>query len=225
MSYVIIELINLICGKYLNSMEILVNSATCYKNDNLIFNDINLTLKNSDIALISGSNGSGKTTLIKSICGIQGLESGNVLINDIDIQNKNSTYVENIIYVGHKNSLNNDLTVYENLEYLSALDLSIKYNNKVKIEEAMRYFDIYKYKDYPVENLSEGNKKKTSLARLVMTEKKIWVLDEPLSFLDDKSIDIFINLVSKNQENKGITILSSHIDLSKNIEKVKHLRM
>ena len=206
-------------------MEILINSATCYKNDNLIFNDINLTLKNSDIALISGSNGSGKTTLIKSICGIQSLESGRVLINDIDIQNKNSSYVENIIYVGHKNSLNNDLTVYENLEYLSALDLSIKYNNKVKIEEAMRYFDIYKYKDYPVENLSEGNKKKTSLARLVMTEKKIWVLDEPLSFLDDKSIDIFINLISKNQENKGITILSSHIDLSKNIEKVKHLRM
>ena len=206
-------------------MEILINSATCYKNDNLIFNDINLTLKNSDIALISGSNGSGKTTLIKSICGIQGLESGSVLINDIDIQNKNSTYVENIIYVGHKNSLNNDLTVYENLEYLSALDLSIKYNNKVKIEEAMRYFDIYKYRDYPVENLSEGNKKKTSLARLVMTEKKIWLLDEPLSFLDDKSIDIFINLISKNQENKGITVLSSHIDLSKNIEKVKHLRM
>ena len=206
-------------------MEILINSATCYKNDNLIFNDINLTLKNSDIALISGSNGSGKTTLIKSICGIQSLESGSVLINDIDIQNKNSTYVENIIYVGHKNSLNNDLTVYENLEYLSALDLSIIYNNKVKIEEAMRYFDIYKYKDYPVENLSEGNKKKTSLARLVMTEKKIWILDEPLSFLDDKAIDIFINLISKNQENKGITILSSHIDLSKNIEKVKHLRM
>ena len=225
MSYVIIELINLICGKYLNSMEILVNSATCYKNDNLIFNDINLALKNSDIALISGSNGSGKTTLIKSICGIQDLESGSVLINDIDIQNKNSTYVENIIYVGHKNSLNNHLTVYENLEYLSALDLSIKPNNKAKVEEAMKYFDIFKYKDYPVENLSEGNKKKTSLARLVMTEKKIWVLDEPLSFLDDKSADIFINLISKNQENKGITILSSHTDLSKNIEKVKHLRM
>ena len=206
-------------------MEILVNSASCYKNDNLIFNDINLTLKNSDIALISGSNGSGKTTLIKSICGIQSLESGSVLINDIDIQNKNSTYVENIIYVGHKNSLNNDLTVYENLEYLSALDLSINSNNKLKIEEAMNYFNIYKYKDYPVKNLSEGNKKKTSLARLVMTKKKIWVLDEPLSFLDDKSTDIFINLMIKNQKNKGITILSSHIDLSKNIENMKHLRM
>ena len=206
-------------------MEISVNSASCYKNDNLIFRDINLTLKNSDIALISGSNGSGKTTLIKSICGIQALESGNVSINDVDIENKNSTYIENIIYVGHKNSLNNDLTVYENLEYLSALDLSINSNNKLKIEEAMNYFNIYKYKDYPVKNLSEGNKKKTSLARLVMTKKKIWVLDEPLSFLDDKSTDIFINLMIKNQKNKGITILSSHIDLSKNIENMKYLRM
>ena len=206
-------------------MEISVNSASCYKNDNLIFRDINLTLKNSDIALISGSNGSGKTTLIKSICGIQALESGYVSINDVDIENKNSTYIENIIYVGHKNSLNNDLTVYENLEYLSALDLSINSNNKLKIEEAMNYFNIYKYKDYPVKNLSEGNKKKTSLARLVMTKKKIWVLDEPLSFLDDKSTDIFINLMIKNQKNQGITILSSHIDLSKNIENMKHLRM
>ena len=206
-------------------MEISVNSASCYKNDNLIFRDINLALKNSDIALISGSNGSGKTTLIKSICGIQTLESGNVSINDVDIENKNSTYIENIIYVGHKNSLNNDLTVYENLEYLSALDLSSNSNNKLKIEEAMNYFNIYNYKDYPVKNLSEGNKKKTSLARLVMTKKKIWVLDEPLSFLDDKSTDIFINLMIKNQKNKGITILSSHIDLSKNIENIKHLRM
>ena len=58
-----------------------------------------------------------------------------------------------------------------------------------------------------------------------MTKKKIWVLDEPLSFLDDKSTDIFINLMIKNQKNKGITILSSHIDLSKNIENMKHLRM
>ena len=56
------------------------------------------------------------------------------------------------------------MTVYENLEYLSALDLSINSNNKLKIEEAMNYFNIYKYKDYPVKNLSEGNKKKTSLA-------------------------------------------------------------
>ena len=49
----------------------------------------------------------------------------------------------------------------------------------------MEYFDIYKYKDFMVSELSEGNKKKTSLARLILSQKKIWLLDEPLSFLDE----------------------------------------
>ena len=62
--------------------------------------------------------------------------------------------------------------------------------------------------------LSEGNKKKTSLARIIMSEKKLWMLDEPLSFLDDKSSDILIKLILKNQKADGISIVSSHYDFS-----------
>ena len=206
-------------------MEISVNSATCYKNNVAIFNDINVSLKNGDIALITGANGSGKTTLIKSISGIQNLESGAILLNNININHQDSNFVENIIYIGHKNSLNSDMTVYENLVYLRALDSSTKIKDDSRIEEAMNYFDIHKYKDYFVSELSEGNKKKTSLARLIISEKKIWILDEPMSNLDNFSIEIFIKLIKKNQKNKGISILSSHYDISKKISNVKHLEM
>ena len=82
----------------MNKIEISVNSATCYKNDNLIFEDINIELKNGDFMLIIGPNGCGKTTLIKSLCGIQKLEFGNILFNSLDIHSKNSEYIENIIY-------------------------------------------------------------------------------------------------------------------------------
>ena len=206
-------------------MEISVNSATCYKNNVAIFNDINISLKNGDIALITGANGSGKTTLIKSISGIQNLESGAILLNNININHQDSNFVENIIYIGHKNSLNNDMTVYENLAYLRALDSSTKIKDDSRIEEAMNYFDIHKYKDYFVSELSEGNKKKTSLARLIISEKKIWILDEPMSNLDNFSIEIFIKLIKQNQKNKGISILSSHYDISKKISNVQHLEM
>ena len=57
-------------------MEISVNSATCFKNNNTIFSDMNISLKNGEIAMITGPNGSGKTTLIRSLSGIQNLESG-----------------------------------------------------------------------------------------------------------------------------------------------------
>jgi len=206
-------------------MEISVNSATCFKNNNTIFSDMNISLKKGEIAMITGPNGSGKTTLIRSLSGIQNLESGNILINNKDISDRNSNFTEKVLYIGHKNSLNSDMTVFENLEYLGALDLSSKVNNGDKIKVALDYFDIYKYKDYLVSDLSEGNKKKTSLARIIMSEKKLWMLDEPLSFLDDKSSDILIKLILKNQKADGISIVSSHYDFSDKLNNVKHIKM
>ncbi|MDG2171942.1 MAG: heme ABC exporter ATP-binding protein CcmA [Gammaproteobacteria bacterium] len=206
----------------MKSTEISVNSATCYKNNNLIFSDVSISYNDGDIGIIMGPNGCGKTTLIRSICGIQALDEGQILLDKIDIKNHNNNYMDKIIYIGHKNSLNNDFSVYENLEYLSAFDSSSKIN---KINEAMKYFDIYKYRNYMVSEISEGNKKKVSLARLLISQKKVWILDEPLSYLDDTAVNIFTNLVLNHQKKGGITIASTHYDFSKNINNVKYLNM
>ena len=206
----------------MKSTEISVNSATCYKNNNLIFSDVSISYNDGDIGIIMGPNGCGKTTLIRSICGIQALDEGQILLDKIDIKNHNNNYMDKIIYIGHKNSLNNDFSVYENLEYLSAFDSSSKIN---KINEAMKYFDIYKYRNYMVSEISEGNKKKASLARLLISQKKVWILDEPLSYLDDTAVNIFTNLVLNHQKKGGITIASTHYDFSKNINNVKYLNM
>lgn len=199
-----------------------MNSATCYKNNNLIFSDVSISYNDGDIGIIMGPNGCGKTTLIRSICGIQGLDEGQVSLDKIDIKHHDNNYMDKIIYIGHKNSLNNDFSVYENLEYLSAFDSSSKIN---KINEAMKYFDIYKYRNYMVSEISEGNKKKASLARLLISQKKVWILDEPLSYLDDTAVNIFTNLVLNHQKKGGITIASTHYDFSKNINNVKYLNM
>ena len=199
-----------------------MNSATCYKNNNLIFSDVSISYNDGDIGIIMGPNGCGKTTLIRSICGIQGLDEGQVSLDKIDIKHHDNNYMDKIIYIGHKNSLNNDFSVYENLEYLSAFDSSSKIN---KINEAMKYFDIYKYRNYMVSEISEGNKKKASLARLLISQKKVWILDEPLSYLDDAAVNIFTNLVLNHQKKGGITIASTHYDFSKNINNVKYLNM
>ena len=206
----------------MKSTEISVNSATCYKNNNLIFSDVSISYNDGDIGIIMGPNGCGKTTLIRSICGIQGLDEGQVSLDKIDIKHHDNNYMDKIIYIGHKNSLNNDFSVYENLEYLSAFDSSSKIN---KINEAMKYFDIYKYRNYMASEISEGNKKKASLARLLISQKKVWILDEPLSYLDDTAVNIFTNLILNHQKKGGITIASTHYDFSKNINNVKYLNM
>ncbi|MDB2461424.1 heme ABC exporter ATP-binding protein CcmA, partial [Gammaproteobacteria bacterium] len=190
-------------------MEILVNSATCYKNNNIIFKDANVILNNGEVCIVMGPNGCGKTTFIKCLCKIENLDSGYILIDNINIQDRKSNYLDNIIYIGHKNSLNDDLTVTENLEYLVAFDQTVNMNSVNKIKDAMEYFDIYKYKDFMVSELSEGNKKKTSLARLILSQKKIWLLDEPLSFLDAVAVKKLINLFSEHQKKGGMIVASS----------------
>ena len=252
----------------MNRIEISVNSASCYKNNNIVFNNVNFKVKDYDVGLITGPNGCGKTTLIKALCGIQNLESGEILFNNVNIKDSKSIFFENLVYVGHKNSLNNDLTIIENLEYLSALDNSVHKTDNNVIEKAMNFFDIYKYRDYMVSDLSEGNKKKTSLSiviseciftvdkhskayildlhvsvigwslkskhankkkaslsRLLISQKKIWVLDEPLSNLDEGAIKNFINLILFHQKKGGITIASTHNDFSGNIKNIRHLKM
>jgi len=206
-------------------MEILVNSATCYKNNNIIFKNANIILNNGEICIVMGPNGCGKTTFIKCLCKIENLDSGYILIDNINIQDRKSNYLDNIIYIGHKNSLNDDLTVTENLEYLGAFDQTVNKNSVNKIKDAMEYFDIYKYKDFMVSQLSEGNKKKISLARLILSQKKIWLLDEPLSFLDKSAVKNLIKLFSKHQKNGGIIVASSHYDFSEDVDNFKFFKM
>ena len=112
----------------MESLKISVNSATCYKNNSVIFSDINISLKNSEIIIIMGSNGCGKTTLIKSISGIQNLDSGEIKLNNKNIATIGSDFKEEIVYVGHKNSLNNDLNALnmEQLQKIGLLTLCLK---------------------------------------------------------------------------------------------------
>lgn len=212
-------------GNMLKSIEISVNSATCYKNNSIIFKNLSLALINGEILLIMGPNGCGKTTFIKSMSTIQNLESGNITYNNIDISEEKSNYRENTIYIGHKNSLNNDLTVKENLEYLCTFDSTANVNTHEKIKQSMEFFDLSKHENHIISDLSEGNKKKTSLARLIITEKKIWLLDEPLSYLDNKTINKVLHLFSTHQENNGIVVVSSHNDFSDYIANVKIFNM
>ena len=205
----------------LENFEISISSATCLKSNNTIFSDINYVLKSGELLIVMGPNGCGKTTFIKSICGIQKLEEGAIKLNNVDISDGESQHLGNFLYIGHKNSLNESLTVFENLEYLCALDRSIQNDIKSEITSNLSFFGIKSYKNYLVSKLSEGNKKKTSLTRLLLTNKKVWLLDEPLSYLDDNGTKQVLKLLNNHLEGGGIIIASSHIDFSVNIDNSK----
>ena len=209
----------------MKNIDILVDNATCLRGDNIIFENISFNLSNGEILFIMGPNGCGKTTLIRSLCGIQNLENGCIKVNNVNINNSECNFLENLVYIGHNDSLSENLTTYENLEYLNKFDLSNKDKFISNSSKLLKFFGISKYKNYLVSELSQGNKRKVALSRLLFTNKKIWVLDEPLSFLDEDSKNNLIKLFLDHLSNGGLIVTSTHIDFSNYFGESKYLKM
>jgi len=209
----------------LKNIDILVDNVSCVRSNNLIFDNISFNLSNGEILFIMGPNGCGKTTLIRTLCGIQNLEDGTIKINNLNIDNPECNFLENLLYIGHNNGLFENLTIYENLEYLNKFDLSNKNEFINNSSQFLKFFKINKYKNYLVSELSQGNKKKVALSRLLFTNKKIWILDEPLSFLDEDSKNNLIKLFLDHINTGGLIITSTHVDFSNYFEKSKYLMM
>ena len=209
----------------MKNIDILVDNVSCVRSNNLIFDNISFNLSNGEILFIMGPNGCGKTTLIRTLCGIQNLEDGTIKINNLNIDNPECNFLENLLYIGHNNGLFENLTIYENLEYLNKFDLSNKDEFINNSSQFLKFFKINKYKNYLVSELSQGNKKKVALSRLLFTNKKIWILDEPLSFLDEDSKNNLIKLFLDHINTGGLIITSTHVDFSNYFEKSKYLMM
>ena len=180
-------------------MTLLVKNLSCYLTGRKIFSDISFSLKTGEILKISGENGSGKTTLLRTISGLSSFDSGEILIDK-----------KEIFLLGHNAGIKQNLTVEEDLEFWSNFyqnehddRILKKLSLNSKIHSQCRY-------------LSQGQKQKLALTRLFCSNKKIWLLDEPFSFLDEESSLFLLNKIENHRQNNGIIIIVSHQNLIKN---------
>jgi ABC-2 type transport system ATP-binding protein len=174
-------------------------------NKNIVLNNLSLKVDDSEIVALIGINGSGKTTLLELICGIKKIDSGDILINDINLKDRrNIIKVKNIIgYMPQSFSLFNDLTVKENLKYLATI-----YNVEDK-ERVNKTIDMCYLKDkenYLAKNLSGGFKQLLSLAGSIIHNPKFLILDEPTSAMDPLFRKQFWEIVH-NCNKIGTTVL------------------
>ncbi|MBX7146439.1 MAG: heme ABC exporter ATP-binding protein CcmA [Alphaproteobacteria bacterium] len=208
-----------ICAMFYNSHNKLdICHATCMRHDRFIIRDLNLSLNPSSILVISGKNGSGKSTLLKNLMGLRKWNKGKVNWNGRNISKDKNNFYKDVIYLGHKNALNSDLTVSQHIKYWQLLNLQ---NNSIK--DSLDSWNLLSMADKPSKFLSKGQARRLALLRFVVSKAPLWVLDEPTDNLDRDGMDLFLHLLNKHRQKQGIIIMAMHQELS--LDNVIHLTL
>ena len=187
---------------------LLTKNISLFRDDKKIFENINLSLGSGKILGLKGKNGSGKTSLIKTILCILEPTSGSVFWKGKNLEKNLYDFYNNITYIADKTSSLKQLTINENIKIWKNIFLS-KINND-QIENILQTLKLDSYKNKKTNTLSFGETKKLELLRLIIENKKIWILDEPFTNLDTEAIDVVKQTFEDHCRKEGSIIFSSH---------------
>ena len=189
---------------------LLINNLSFSRNETKIFENLSLSLNNKQMIQIKGRNGSGKTTFLKVILNILEPKSGEIIWRSSNIKKNIFDFYNQTTFIMDNNTSTRELSVEDNINFWKGLSSSKL--NKDEIFKLLKKLDIEKYYKTKVMYLSSGERKKLELLRLILEQKKLWVLDEPFNHLDDLSIEILNQTFLDHVNNNGLILFASHFD-------------
>lgn len=177
-------------------MILRADNLACRRGDLRVLSGVNFSVKAGQALILHGPNGSGKTTLLRCLAGLMPTDGGSIQAPD-----------DSLVYAGHADGIKSQLSVKENLQFWADVF------GGGDIDGALAQFDLHPLADRAAQHLSAGQKRRLGLSRLLVTNRPIWLLDEPTVSLDKANVAIFASMVDTHLSNGGIAILATHIEL------------
>jgi heme exporter protein A len=200
-----------------------VTNLECIRGDRSLFSGLEFSLDAGELLHLQGHNGSGKTTLLRTLCGLIAPSQGAVSWNGKSIRRQREEYSAEMLFLGHLNGIKADLTAVENLRILCRLD-GLDVSDK-GLWQALEKMGLYGHEDLPVRVLSQGQKRRVSLARLLLSKSPLWLLDEPFTALDKAAVDFLQIVIADHVKQGGLVMLTTHQDVALTTGIVKQLRL
>lgn len=182
-----------------------------WRGERLICQDLDFDVAAGQLGLFQGPNGAGKTTLIRTVVGLGRLESGEISWCGKPVRKYRTEFTTEVAYVGHMPGVKGALTPLENLR----MDRSLMVRRTdCNPEAALERVGLAHFMHRPTGNLSAGQRRRTALARLLLTGARLWCLDEPLTSLDVEGIALVEEMVAEHLERGGLAIAATHQPLA-----------
>ena len=187
---------------------LIVKDLSIERLDKKIFENINLSLTPGNITILKGKNGSGKTTLLKAILNLIEPSFGSIFWKGKLLKRNFYDFYNHTTYIADTTSSLRKLTIKDNVNIWKKFFISNI--NDAQIETALKTLKLDNYLNKKVATLSFGETKKLEFLRLIIENKKVWILDEPLSNLDEDSIELMKQTFEDHCSKEGSIIFSSH---------------
>lgn len=168
------------------SVNLQINNFWIERNERQLCRDLSFSVSDGELVRIAGDNGAGKSSLIKAILGWIPIEEGLIRLNGEDITQNRDLLLFDQIYLGHTPGIKSILSVKENLR------MYCPNASEVALNEALQQVNLELFDDTPAAQLSAGQKRRVALARLWLTKKRIWFLDEPFTTIISWLIEHYV---------------------------------
>jgi heme exporter protein A len=188
-----------------------VANLACRRGGRPVFDRLSFTLGAGELLALTGRNGSGKTTLLRALALLVRPAAGAIRWQGADIADDPDTWRGKLAWLGHLDGLKGDLTVRENL--LAAERLRGASPEPDRLDLALAAFDLTALATRAVRTLSAGQRRRSALARVMLTSAPLWLLDEPLNALDAPAQQAFRGVLQRHLANGGLAIAATHADL------------
>lgn len=177
----------------------------CIRGERIVFTGLGFTLDSGGAMVLRGPNGSGKSSLLRLMAGLGRPVEGVLRWNGDDIRDEFTAHRARIAYVGHADGVKPALSVRENLAFWAGLG-----DGGNRVPDAIERMGLSALADVAGRFLSAGEKRRLALARLLVRDAPLWLLDEPTVGLDSGALDIFESLLSDHCAGGGMAAVSTH---------------
>jgi heme exporter protein A len=191
------------------SMRLSAEILSARRGEDLLFRDISFVLNTGESLVLTGRNGSGKSTLLRVVAGLLRPETGNVTWNS-DRAEAGMRAAEACHYLGHRIAMKAELTVFENLSFWKSFFGDFEGRRGVTIGEAAEAVGLADIVHLPFGYLSAGQQRRMAFAKLLVSYRPVWILDEPTAALDVNAEEVFTTLIKMHLADGGMALAATH---------------
>ena len=206
-----------------NTKPLEAHALECVRGGRELFQSLSFSLEPGELLEISGANGSGKTSLLRMLCGLLPPTAGEILWRGTNIGTLKEEYLKELAYLGHANGIKAELSARENLRIAGGV--AGQRASEDKIGAALERMGLEGSTERPAKTLSQGQQRRLALARLLVGEKALWVLDEPLTALDSAAVRLVQSVLGEHLEGGGMVVLTTHQPLEVSAGRTSRIRL